>query len=153
MSISRAVALLTPVLAAAAGWVSMQAAQLPGSPHLDLGQLTAVFVAGASAAGAAGWKWLDGRAKWELTQAGLSHELTYYERGGVNEDGADEEPSPASDYSKEEYEKVRGQLGLSGLEAEFARLRSAFWAHDSRLDRLEAPKKPHGAGGVDHHPV
>lgn len=66
MSISRIVALLTPVFAGLAGWIAQLAAQyLPGTPALDQGELTAIFIAGAGAAAAAAVKWLDGRSKHE----------------------------------------------------------------------------------------
>jgi len=66
MSISRIVALLTPIFAGLSGWIATLIAEhLPGAPQLDQGELTAVFVTGAAAALGAAWKWLDGRAKWE----------------------------------------------------------------------------------------
>jgi hypothetical protein len=65
-NISRYVAFLTPVFAGVAGWVCTLAAQyLPGAPDLDDGQLTAIFVAGATAGLGAAVKWLDGRSKHE----------------------------------------------------------------------------------------
>ena len=69
MSVSRIVVLLTPIFAGLAGWVAQLAAEyLPGAPALDETELTAVFVAGAGAAIAAVWKWLEGRAKWEAVK-------------------------------------------------------------------------------------
>lgn len=69
MSVSRVVTLLTPVFAGLAGWVAQLAAQyLPGTPTLDQGELTAIFVAGALAAAGAVVKWLDGRSKYEVAQ-------------------------------------------------------------------------------------
>lgn len=66
MSISRVVTLLTPIFAGLAGWVATWIAEnLPGTPQLDSTELTAIFVAGALAAGHAAAKWLEGRAKWE----------------------------------------------------------------------------------------
>jgi len=66
MTISRGVALLTPVFAGLAGWVAQLAAKyLPGTPALDETELTAIFIAGAGVAAAAAWKWLEGRATWE----------------------------------------------------------------------------------------
>ena len=66
MSVSRIVTLLTPIFAGAAGWVAEWCAQhLPGTPALDGGELTAVFVVGATAAGAAVVQWLNGLQKHE----------------------------------------------------------------------------------------
>jgi hypothetical protein len=66
MTISRFVALLTPIFAGLAGWIATLAVQyLPGAPALDQGELTAVFVAGATAATASALKWLDGLSKHE----------------------------------------------------------------------------------------
>ena len=62
--ISRVVALLTPVLAAVAGWLATRLGELGFEP--DEAQMTALFVSGAAAAIAAGYKWLDGRQKWEV---------------------------------------------------------------------------------------
>jgi hypothetical protein len=66
VTISRLVALLTPVFAGLSGWIATLAAQyLPGAPTLDQGELTAVFIAGATTAAGAALKWLDGRSKHE----------------------------------------------------------------------------------------
>jgi hypothetical protein len=74
MTINRVVALLTPVFAALAGWIAQVAAQyLPGHPSLNAGELTAVFVAGAAAALAAAYKWLQGWQKFEEAQRFLEH--------------------------------------------------------------------------------
>jgi hypothetical protein len=71
MTISRIVTLLTPIFAGLAGWVCQLAAQyLPGTPSLDEGELTAIFIAGATAAVAAAVKWLDGRSKHEIAHDG-----------------------------------------------------------------------------------
>lgn len=66
MTISRFVTLLTPVFAALAGWLCDVAAQyLPGHPTLDRGELTVLFVTGATAGAAAAVKWLHGRSQHE----------------------------------------------------------------------------------------
>ena len=66
MSLNRLVVLLTPVFAGISGWVvAWVADNFPGAPALDEGQLTAVFVAGATAALAAAYKWLEGWQKHE----------------------------------------------------------------------------------------
>lgn len=68
MSVSRIVTLLTPIFAGLAGWVATWIAEnFPGTPQLDSGELTAIFIAGATAAASAVWKWLEGRAKWETS--------------------------------------------------------------------------------------
>jgi hypothetical protein len=66
VTISRTVALLTPIFAGLSGWLATLAAQyLPGAPTLDQGELTAIFVTGATVAAGSALKWLDGRAKHE----------------------------------------------------------------------------------------
>jgi H+/Cl- antiporter ClcA len=69
MTISRIVALLTPIFAglagAAAAWV---AKNVPGAPHLDATELTAVFIAVALAASQAAATWLKGRGLWEASK-------------------------------------------------------------------------------------
>lgn len=61
---NRVVVLLTPlVFAPAAGYVTaLVAKQVPGI-HLDSGELTALFIAGATAAVVKAYKWLDGWQK------------------------------------------------------------------------------------------
>jgi hypothetical protein len=69
MPLNRVVALLIPIAAPFAGWVSTQAAtQLPG---LDLPKsaLEEVFIAGALFALAPAAQWLHGWQKWETQQA------------------------------------------------------------------------------------
>ena len=67
---NRIVALLTPVFAALAGGLATWVADtVPGAPSIDSGELTAIFIAGATAATAAAYKWLDGWAKYERTKA------------------------------------------------------------------------------------
>jgi hypothetical protein len=66
MTLSRFVTLLTPVFAGLSGWVTTLAVEyLPGAPTLDQGELTAIFVAGATAGAGAAIKWLDGLSKHE----------------------------------------------------------------------------------------
>lgn len=68
MTISRIVALLTPVFAGAAGALAAWVADnMPGAPHLDTTELTAVFVTVALAAGQAAATWLKGRGLWEAS--------------------------------------------------------------------------------------
>ncbi len=70
IAINRLVALLTPVFAGVAGWFATWASEnLPGAPSLDQGELTAIFIAGATAGLAAAWKWLDGWQKHEEREA------------------------------------------------------------------------------------
>jgi hypothetical protein len=63
---NRVVVLLTPlVFAPAAGYVTaLVAKQIPGV-SLDSGQLTALFIAGGTAAVVKAYKWLDGWQKEE----------------------------------------------------------------------------------------
>jgi hypothetical protein len=62
-SIERVVALLTPVFAAAAGWVSTEIAKLIPGLGIPRDQLVAVFVGGATIAAGSALKWLHGRQK------------------------------------------------------------------------------------------
>lgn len=69
-SINRVVALLTPIFAGVAGWIAQWCAEhLPGAPNLDSGELTAVFIAGATAATGAALQWLNGWQKHEDREA------------------------------------------------------------------------------------
>lgn len=75
MSPNRIVTLLTPVFAGLAGSLSVWMAEnLPGAPAVDEAGLTAIFVAGATSATAAAWKWLQGwqrhedRAEYERSE-------------------------------------------------------------------------------------
>jgi Flp pilus assembly protein TadB len=64
MSIERVVVLLTPIFVGLSGWVAELAVRyLPGTPALDRGELTAVFIAGMTAAATAAVKWLHGRSQ------------------------------------------------------------------------------------------
>jgi hypothetical protein len=111
VSVSRVVALCTPLFVALAGYVATLALKLPGAPVLDKGELTAVFIAGASAAGAAALKWLHGRSKHELQRAaraaGWDALLAHVTAA----------PSPTT------------------VELELAKLTAALGAVSSRLDR------------------
>jgi hypothetical protein len=70
MTIERLVALITPIFAGLAGWiVEWVSIHFPGTPTLDKAQLTAVFVAGATAAFGAALTWLHNRAKHTLVLA------------------------------------------------------------------------------------
>ena len=59
-TLGRFVALLTPVFVVAAGWIAGAVAKAVPGAHLDQGQLVTFMVAGATAALAAAWKWLQG---------------------------------------------------------------------------------------------
>lgn len=94
-TISRTVALLTPlVVAPLVGWLTTRLAELGFEP--DSGQMTAIFIAGLTAAVTAMYKWLDGRAKWEAATelpAGIPPEmsLSLPDDIAVTDDLADEE--------------------------------------------------------------
>lgn len=63
---NRIVTLLTPVFAGLAGSIVVWMAEnLPGAPQISEAGLTAIFVAGATSATAAAWKWLSGWQKFE----------------------------------------------------------------------------------------
>lgn len=67
MSPNRIVTVLTPVFAGLAGSASVwMADNLPGAPQISEDGLTAIFVAGATSATAAAWKWLQG---WQQHEA------------------------------------------------------------------------------------
>lgn len=170
MSVSRAVALLTPLFAALAGYVTVEAAKLPGAPALDTTQLTVVFVGGATAAAAAALQWLHGRAAHERQALGIEHERNLedlrYRDVGVD---VAEEDSYEPDMTVDE---LRVALGFEALEADIAKTLAGVGAAGETLDRIEAhadrieshaaaqsaaalqlyakiPERPH----VDHHPV
>lgn len=67
--LGRFVALLTPLFAAAAGWVAGVVAQLVPGVQLDTAQITAFMIAAAGAAGSSAWKWLSGWQQHERTAA------------------------------------------------------------------------------------
>lgn len=158
MSVSRVVALVTPVFAALAGYVATQAARLPGAPALDSGELTALFVAGAAAATAGAVKWLDGRAKHERQAsdeaqerdrwAAYEPEPDRYEGEGEGDDeptmgpitieqlsDMQEEINRARQKRRQEIENLRGVVGWHDLEAKLLASHSALSA---RLDGLES---------------
>ena len=59
----RVVAFLMPVFAGISGWiVTLVGKYLPGLPHLDSAELTAMFVTGALAFIGGGIAWLKGRS-------------------------------------------------------------------------------------------
>lgn len=67
---NRIVALATPLFASLAGWIAQWVADhFPGTPNLDEGELTAVFIAGALAATTAAFQWLRGWMKHEENEA------------------------------------------------------------------------------------
>ncbi len=70
LSVSRVVAIATPVFAAAAGagtaWLSKH---FPGLPAINPAEVTVAFGLGASAAAGAALKWLNGHAQWEQQAA------------------------------------------------------------------------------------
>jgi hypothetical protein len=67
---NRIVALLTPIFAGLAGWVAQVIADnFPGAPALDQGELTAIFIAGATAATIAAREWLIGWRQHEQSEA------------------------------------------------------------------------------------
>ena len=72
MSIERVVALLTPIFAAASGWLSATVAKLIPGVTIPTGGLTAAFVAGAAVALGAAWKWLQGRQEWARIEHGAA---------------------------------------------------------------------------------
>lgn len=66
MPVNRLVVILSPVFVGLAGWiVTLAAKYLPGHPHLDAAQLTALFVAGALFAAGHVGLWLHGWQKHE----------------------------------------------------------------------------------------
>lgn len=68
--IGRIVVLITPLFAGVSGWiVAWIGENFPGAPTLDERELTALFIAGAGAAAAAIYKWLDNRGKFERNEA------------------------------------------------------------------------------------
>ncbi len=62
-SIERAVALLTPLFSGASGLIVTYIAKIVPGVHLAGGEVTALFITGATAATAAALKWLHGRQK------------------------------------------------------------------------------------------
>lgn len=66
MTVNRIVAFLTPVYAGLSGWVVQWVADhFPGAPTLSKGELTAIFVAGSTAAIGSALTWLHGWQKHE----------------------------------------------------------------------------------------
>lgn len=72
ITVSRVVALATPVLAAAGGLVAAEAARY--GLHVPAADVTAIFVTGSASATGAALKWLHGRAQFEARAADLEHE-------------------------------------------------------------------------------
>ena len=70
MSVNRVVVLLTPIFTGLAGYVAQWVAiHFPGTPGLDQGELTAIFIAGATAGLTVALHWLSGWQKHEQRQA------------------------------------------------------------------------------------
>jgi hypothetical protein len=81
--IGRIVVVLTPVFAGAAGWLATwAAAHLPGSPVLDAGEITAIFVVGVLAAVSAVISWLKGRREYEQNKQAAAFEVELIEEHG-----------------------------------------------------------------------
>jgi hypothetical protein len=81
MTVSRVVALLTPIFAALAGALAAWVADnVPGAPRLDSTELTAVFIVIALTAAQAAATWLKGRGLWEASavkdERGVAEPLT-----------------------------------------------------------------------------
>jgi hypothetical protein len=69
MSLNRAVALATPLFAAAAGWVATWLAENIPGVTISQDALEEIFIAGALIALAPAAQWLHGWQKWEARQA------------------------------------------------------------------------------------
>jgi hypothetical protein len=69
MSLNRAVALATPLFAAAAGWVATWLADNVPGVSISQDALEEIFIAGALVALAPAAQWLHGWQKWEARQA------------------------------------------------------------------------------------
>lgn len=68
--IGRIVVLVTPIIAGISGFIVQWVADnFPGAPSLDDGQLTAIFIAGVTAAAGAIVTWLNNRGKHERGEA------------------------------------------------------------------------------------
>lgn len=61
LSIERVVAILTPLFAAISGWLTGTVSQLVPGVNLSAGDVTALQIAGVTAAAGAALKWLHGR--------------------------------------------------------------------------------------------
>jgi hypothetical protein len=73
MSLNRAVALATPLFAAAAGWVATWLADNVPGVSIDQGALEEIFIAGALVALAPAAQWLHGWQKYEAREADAQH--------------------------------------------------------------------------------
>jgi hypothetical protein len=69
MPLNRVVALLTPLFAAAAGWVATWLAENVPGVSIDQGALEEIFIAGALIALAPAAQWLHGWQKYEARRA------------------------------------------------------------------------------------
>lgn len=78
ISIERVVVLATPIFAAASAWLTgLVANQFPGLPSVNPGDVTALEIAGATAATAAALKWLHGQATFRRDAAAAELELEF----------------------------------------------------------------------------
>jgi hypothetical protein len=75
MSLNRAVALATPLFAAAAGWVATWLAENIPGVSISQDALEEIFIAGALIALAPAAQWLHGWQKWEARQADAQQAL------------------------------------------------------------------------------
>lgn len=89
-TINRVVVLLTPVFAGLAGSVAVWVAEnFPGAPALDSGELTAIFVAGATSGLGAALSWLKGWQNHEQAQA-LGELPVFIDEADLVDDEGDE---------------------------------------------------------------
>lgn len=93
MNPNRIVTVLTPVFAGLAGSLSVWMAEnLPGAPQVGEEGLTAIFVAGATSATAAAWKWLQG---WQRHEERLSFDTPMGDgEPWADVDGSEDGPEP-----------------------------------------------------------
>lgn len=81
MTTNRIVIVLSPIFVGLAGWLVAWIAQhFPGHPHLDAGEVTAIFIAGAAFAAGKVALWLRG---WQKHEARKTPIATWAGTGGV----------------------------------------------------------------------
>lgn len=153
-TISRVVVLLTPVFAALAGYVATQVARLPGAPQLDSGELTVLFVAGATTAAGAAVTWLRNRGAHERQQLGLQAQLEPWavdtgpskerdktEPVSEEEDEVDDAPYLRIDrLTQADVEQLRSILGVNAALADSSRAVHGVAGLESRVDAIERPE-------------
>lgn len=84
---NRIVALLTPPLAALAGYIAAWVADtFPGLPPIDDAALTAIFIAGAGSVVGIAWKWLQGWQAYEARGGELDDEALLSLPTDIHED-------------------------------------------------------------------